>query len=93
MGVRVWMDEALIPFLMMGYPIVHEYTSTSLGQRYSHVEAHTYGLRDPHIVAVLKQLRSKVRTDEMKAGIDQRAHFHCIPEILDYVPEIHEPSN
>ena len=36
------MDEALIPFLMMGCPILHEYTSTALAQRYSLVATHTY---------------------------------------------------
>ena len=32
-------------------------------------------------VAVLKQHRSRVRADDMKARIDQRAHFHYGPEI------------
>ena len=40
------MDEALIPFLTMGCPILHEYTSTTPAQRYSHVTPHTYELRD-----------------------------------------------
>ena len=44
-GIRVCMDEAL--FFTLGYPILHEYTSTSLAQRSSLVAGHTYGLRDP----------------------------------------------
>ena len=47
-GISVWMDEALIPFLTMGCPILHEYTSTTPAQRYSHVTPHTYELRDAH---------------------------------------------
>ena len=70
MGVRGWMDEALYT---VGSPIGHEHTSTSRARRYSHVAAHTYGLRDPQqrlpVIGSLRRLeatsfKGKNRRDE-----------------------------